>query len=306
MQQQESRLKRVLRKLNIHRFNGFDYFNYTFLIIFSFIALYPFIYVFAGAFNEGMDYMRGGVYFWPRVFSLDNFKMIFNDSRLIIGFRNTIARTIIGVITGTLFTAMVAYAMSRNDLPFRKAINRFNIFTLFFSGGLIPYFMVLKYLNLLNNFWVYIIPYLYSVFNMIILQSYFREVPEEIHESAIIDGAGEPRIFWNLYLPISKPIIATIALWIGVFHWNSFFDSMVFTTDSSLQTLQFFLVTLIKEASFAQGEAAARVPAQVVRSTSITTIRYAAIVVSTIPILAIYPFMQRYLIKGIMVGSVKG
>lgn len=299
-------LSKIKSKLRIQRFNWFDYINYTFLLIFSFVALYPFIYVFVGSLNEGMDYMRGGVYFFPRVFSFDNFTMIFNDNRLFVGFRNTIARTVIGVVTGTFFTAMVAYAMSRKDLPFRKAIIRFNIFTLFFNGGLIPYFMVLKYLNLLNNFWVYIIPYLYSVFNMIILQNYFKDVPEEMHESAIVDGAGEFRIFLKLYLPISKPIVATIALWIGVFHWNSFFDSMVFTTDAELQTLQFFLVKLIKEASFAQGEAAARVPAQVVRTTSITTIRYAAIVVSTIPILAVYPFMQRYLIKGIMVGSVKG
>jgi putative aldouronate transport system permease protein len=141
---------------------------------------------------------------------------------------------------------------------------------------------------------------------MIVLQSYFRDIPEEIHESAVMDGAGEFRIFLQIYLPLSIPIIATVALWIAVFHWNSFFDSMVFTTDANLQTLQYFLVKLIKEASFAQGEAAARVPAQVVRTTSITTLRYAAIVLSTIPILAAYPFMQRYLIKGIMIGSVKG
>lgn len=294
------------KRIGIDKFNWFDYSNYAFLIIFAFLALYPFIYVFAGAFSQGTDYMRGGIYFIPRVFSLDNFTMIFNDSRLFIGFKNTILRTVIGVVAGTLFTALVAYGMSRKDLPFRKAINRFNIFTLFFTGGLIPYFMVLKYLGLLNTFWVYILPNLYSVFNMIILQSYFREIPEEMHESAVIDGAGEFRIFAQLYLPLSKPVIATIALWIGVFHWNSFFDSMVFTTDANLQTLQYFLVKLIKEASFAQGEAASKIPAQVLRTTSVTTVRYAAIVVSTIPILAAYPFMQKYLIKGIMVGSVKG
>lgn len=293
-------------RLKLRRYDWFDYINYILLALFTFITLYPFIFVFVGAFNEGTDYMRGGVYLWPRVFSLDNFTLILNDSRLLIGFQNTIARTVLGTITATFFTSMVAYAMSRNDLPFRNVFHRLNIFTLFFGGGLIPYYLVLRNLDLLNSFWVYIIPTLYSVFNMIVLQSHFRDIPEEIHESAVMDGAGEFRIFLQMYLPLSKPIIATVALWIAVFHWNSFFDSMVFTTDANLQTLQYFLVKLIKEASFAQGEAAARVPAQVVRTTSITTLRYAAIVLSTLPILAVYPFMQRYLIKGIMIGSVKG
>lgn len=298
--------KKTALRLHLNKFNWFDYSNYIFLAIFSFITLYPFIFVLVGAFNEGTDYMKGGVYFWPRVFSLDNFTMILNDHRLLTGFKNTIARTVLGTISAIFFTAMVAYAMSRKDLPFRKAINRFNIFTLFFGGGLIPFFLVLKNLNLLNSFWVYIIPNLYSVFNMIILQNYFRNIPEEIHESAVIDGAQEFRIFFQIYLPLSKPILATVALWIAVFHWNAFFDSMVFTTNADLQTLQHFLVKLIREASFAQGEAAARIPAQVVRTTSIATLRYAAIVLSTLPILVIYPFMQRYLIKGIMGGSIKG
>ncbi len=299
-------LKTSALRMKFNKFDWFDYTNYFFLAVFTFITLYPFIFVFAGAFNQGTDYMKGGVYFWPRVFSLDNFRMILNDSRLLIGFKNTIARTVLGTVSATFFTSMVAYAISRNDLPFRNAISRFNLFTLFFAGGLIPFYLVLKNLNLLNNFMVYIIPTLYSVFNMIVLQSYFRDIPEEIHESAIIDGAGEFRIFLQIYIPLSKPIIATVALWIAVFHWNSFFDSMVFTTNPNLQTLQYFLVKLIKEASFAQGEAAAHMPSQVVRTTSITTLRFAAIVLSTIPILAVYPFMQRYLIKGIMIGSVKG
>lgn len=284
----------------------FDYFNYIFLILFSCITIYPFIYILAGSFNQGNDYMRGGVYLFPRIFSLDNYSMIFYDKRLIYGFQNTIARTAIGTVAGVIFTALVSYGMSRGDLPFKKQIYWFNLFTLFFSGGLIPYFLLLKSLGLINTFWVYIFPCLYSVFNMIIFSSFFREIPEEIHESAIVDGAGEFTIFWKLYLPLSKPVVATIALWLGVFHWNSFFDSMIFTTKPELQTLQLFLVKLIKEASLAQGEAATKVPAQVMSKVSITTIRYAAIVVSSVPIVLVYPFMQKYLIKGAMLGSVKG
>jgi putative aldouronate transport system permease protein len=204
-------LTQITRKLKLHRFNWFDYINYAFLALFSFIALYPFIFVFVGAFNEGTDYMRGGVYFWPRIFSLDNFTLIMNDNRLFVGFRNTIARTILGTISATFFTAMVAYAMSRKDLPFRNVINRINIFTLFFGGGLIPYYLVLRNLNLLNNFLVYIIPTLYSVFNMIVLQSYFRDIPEEferLYQEALTElnalGLPEVKEFNDKYFQAAK------------------------------------------------------------------------------------------------------
>lgn len=288
------------------RLNWFDYLNYTLLILLAAVTIFPFIYVIAGSFNLGSDYMRGGVYFFPRAFSLDNYTMIFNDKRLFIGFQNTVARTAIGTVTGVLFTAIVSYGMSRKDLPAKKLIYWFNIFTMFFGGGLIPYFLLLKQLTLMNTFWVYIIPALYSVFNMIVFSNFFREIPEELHESAVVDGAGEFTILFKLYLPLSKPVLATIALWVGVGHWNSFFDSMVFTTDPNLATLQLFLVKLIKEASVAQGEAATKIPSQVLKTVSIVTIRYAAIVISSIPIFAVYPFMQKYLVKGVMLGSVKG
>jgi putative aldouronate transport system permease protein len=293
-------------KRRLVRMNWFDYLNYTVLILLAAITIFPFIYVIAGSFNLGSDYMRGGVYFFPRIFSPDNYTMIFNDKRLFVGFQNTVGRTVIGTVTGVLFTAIVSYGMSRKDLPAKKLIYWFNIFTMFFGGGLIPYFLLLKQLTLMNTFWVYIIPALYSVFNMIVFSNFFREIPEELHESAVVDGAGEFTILFKLYLPLSKPVLATIALWVGVGHWNSFFDSMVFTTDPKLATLQLFLVKLIKEASVAQGEAATKIPSQVLKTVSIVTIRYAAIVISSIPIFAVYPFMQKYLVKGVMLGSVKG
>ncbi len=292
--------------MKINKYNAFDVFNVILMLFILLCTLFPFVYVVAGAFSEGQDYMRGGVYFWPRKFSLDNFTMVFNDSRLYIGFANTIARTVLGTFLGTLFTAIVSYGMSRRDLPFRNVFYWYNLIPMFFGGGLIPYFLVLNYLELVNTFWVYIIPALYSVFNMIIFMNFFKDIPEEIHEAGEIEGAGEWRIFFKLYLPMSVPVIATVALWIGVGHWNSFFDSMAFTTDAELQTLQLFLVRVIKESAVAQGEAATRVPSQVVKTTTITTIRYAAIVVSTIPILCVYPFIQKHLTKGIILGSLKG
>ena len=228
------------------------------------------------------------------------------DSRLWIGFRVTIARTVICTITHVLFTAMVAYAMSRNDLPFRTAIYWFNMFTMFFGGGLIPFYILLKQLKLINTFWVYVIPGLYSVYNMIICANYFRSIPDEIHESALIDGASEFKIFYKLYLPLSTPVLATIALWVGVGHWNAFFDSMVYTTKRELQTLQLYLYKMIKTSEFVSTADMGGLPSAVQSNITATTVRYATIVISTVPILCIYPFLQRFLTKGIMLGSLKG
>jgi putative aldouronate transport system permease protein len=295
------RIQKELRGWNI-----FDYLNIIFMLLILVLCLYPFVFVIAGAFNEGNDYMRGGVYLFPRKWSLDNFTMVFNDKRLLIGFKNTVGRTTIGTITGTLFTSFVAYGMSRKDLPCRNLFYWFSIFTMFFGGGLVPFYLILKSLNLINSFWVYILPQLYSVFNMIIFVNFYKEIPEEIHEAGLIDGAKELQIYQKLYLPLSIPVITTVAMWVGVGHWNSFFDSMVFTSDANLQTLQLFLVKLIKEAAMAQGEAATKVPSQVLRTVSITTIRYAAIVISTLPVILVYPFIQKHLAKGVIVGSIKG
>lgn len=294
------------KKRGYNSLSVFDYVNYAFMFILMILTLYPFIYVLVGSFNEGMDYIRGGVYFFPRVFSTANYQMVLEDERLWTGFKVTILRTVIGTVTSVLFTAMVGYAMSRRDLRHRNLYYWINIFTMFFGGGLVPYFLLLKSIGLINNFLVYIIPGLYSVFNMIVFQNFFREIPEEMHESAVIDGASEFKIFLKLFMPLSTPVIATVGLWVAVGHWNSFFDSMIFTSDKNLQTLQFYLMKVIREASLTQGGAAEHLPPQVVKTISVATIRHAAIVISTVPILCVYPFIQGYLTKGIMMGSLKG
>ena len=297
-------LQKGRSRLNLN--NGWDYLMIGVLVLFALICVYPFWYVVIGSFSDGADYMRGGVYLWPREWSLQNYQVTLVDSRLWIGFRVTIARTFICTITHVLFTAMVAYAMSRNDLPCRKFIYWFNMFTMFFGGGLIPFYILLKQLKLINTFWVYVIPGLYSVYNMIICSNYFRSIPEEIHESATMDGASEFKVFYKLYLPLSTPVLATIALWVGVGHWNAFFDSMVYTTSRELQTLQLYLYKMIKTAEFVSSADMGGLPSEVQSNVTATTVRYATIVISTIPILCIYPFLQRFLTKGIMLGSLKG
>ncbi len=298
----------VARKQScLHRKNGWDYLMIVAMAVFMIICVYPFWYVIVGSFNDGPNYMRGGVYLWPRQWSLQNYMVTLVDSRLWIGFRVTILRTVICTVTHVFFTAMVAYAMSRRDLPFRKAIYWYNMFTMFFGGGLIPFYILLKQLGLINTFWVYVIPGLYSVYNMIICSNYFHHsIPEEIHESAIMDGASEFRIFARLYLPLSTPVLATIALWVGVGHWNAFYDSMVYTTDRNLQTLQLYLYKMIKTSEFVSSADMGGLPGTVQQNITSTTVRYATIVVSTVPVMCVYPFLQRFLTKGIMIGSLKG
>ncbi|WP_158299441.1 carbohydrate ABC transporter permease [Paenibacillus antri] len=278
--------------------------NYTFLTLFCLLTVYPLFFVLIGSLNDGNDYMRGGVYFFPRDFSLANYNVVLQDERLYTGFKVSIGRTVLGTLTSVFFTAMVSYAMSRNNLIGRTPYYWVHLFTLFFGGGLIPYFLVLKSLALINTFWVYIIPGLFSVFNMIILNAFFREIPEEIHESATVDGAGEFRIFLLLFIPLSAPVLATVALWNAVHHWNSFFDAMIFTTKPHLMPLQLFLMKMIREADVISNSQF--VPPQVQRQISVQTIRMAAIVVSTVPILLVYPFLQRFFVTGFMVGSLKG
>ncbi|MEF2246268.1 carbohydrate ABC transporter permease [Paenibacillus sp. IITD108] len=286
------------------RLDWFNIVNYTLLAIFCLITIYPIYFVLVGSFNEGNDYMRGGIYLFPREFSLSNYSVVLQDERLFTGMKISVLRTVIGTVTSILFTAMVSYAMSRKNLIGRGPYYWLHLFTLFFNGGLIPYFLVLKNIYLINSFWVYIIPSLFSVFNMIIFNSFFREIPEELHESATVDGAGEFRIFWSMFIPLSVPVLATVALWNAVYHWNSFFDAMIFTTNKDLMPLQLFLMKMIREADVISNSQ--YIPPQVKKSISVQTIRMAAIMISTVPILCVYPFLQRYFVTGFMVGSLKG
>lgn len=197
--------------------------------------------------------MRGGVYLWPRVWTLDNFKAVFRDKSILNSFAVTIAKCAVGTVTSVLFTCLVSYGLCRPNLKFKKVYIPFIMFTMFFGGGLIPYFLLIRGLHLYNTFWVYIIPSLFNVWNMIIIQSFMRELPEALNESAKMDGAGEYRIFLQIILPLSKPVIAAISLFTIVGHWNSYFDSMMYTADASLQTIQLYLKKVITDPSVAAG-----------------------------------------------------
>lgn len=286
----------------------FDSINALIMIVVVLITLGPFWYCLVGSLSDGYDFLRGGVFFWPREFTTMNYRAVFADNAIFQAYKITIARTVLGTAASVLFTALVAYGLSKKEIMGRKLYNALMLFTMFFGGGLIPYYLTLKSINLIDSFWVYILPCLFSVWNMIIFQSSFREIPQSLFESAKMDGAGEYRIFIQLVLPLSKPILAAIALFVGVGHWNSYYDSLVYTNSNSLQTIQVFLMKVITSASEATGlgkRAAAAVPEGVKKVTP-ETIKLATMMATTIPVIFIYPFLQKYFVKGVMIGSIKG
>lgn len=287
-----------------HKKGVFDYVNVILMAIFALMSVYPLIYVLAGSFNEGADYINGGIYLFPRVFSLENYRVVLGDVRLWKAYGITIARTVLGTITGVIFTAIVAFAMSRRNLMGKSHIYRFFVFTMFFGGGLIPYFWVINLLGLFDTFWVYIIPALFSVYNMLVFVNFFKTIPEEIHESAVMDGANEFVIFFRIILPLSGPVISTIALWIAVGHWNSFFDTMIYTADNNLWTLQYYLMKVVNESSMPAAGIA--LPQELLDKIAPETVSLAAIIVSVIPIFALYPLILKTLTKGVVIGSLKG
>mgnify|MGYP001039571425 FL=1 len=292
----------------LNRSTAFDWINYTVMVLLAFIMIYPLWYCVAGSLNEGMDYLRGGVFLWPRKWTLANYKAVFLDSAILNAFWVTIWKCLVGTVTSVLCTAMVAYAITRPKLRLKKLYIPFIMLTMFFSGGLIPYFILIVDLGLYDSFWVYIIPTMFSAYNMIIIQSFMRELPSELIESAKLDGASEYRIFFQMILPLSKPVLATIALFTVVTHWNSYFDSMMYTSSQELQTIQLFLKKVITDPSVSRGLGSAATIAIPDQAATLTpqVVKLATMVVTALPVVCIYPFLQRYFVKGVTVGAVKG
>jgi len=237
---------------------------------------------------------------------------VFSNEDLLGGFAVTIARTLIGTVTGLFFTGLFAYSLAHKDLMYKRVYIALMIFSMYFSGGLIPFFILIKNLGLFNSFWVYIIPNLLSSFNTMIMMSFFRDIPASLEESAKIDGANDLVIFFRIIFPISLPVFATIALFIGVGHWNNWFDAAYYVTDKKLKTVAFMLMELINQANLTAVQAGAST-ASVERSATYAaqtftaeTIRMSTMVVVTVPIICAYPFLQKYFVKGIMIGSIKG
>ncbi|MNH79053.1 Lactose transport system permease protein LacG [compost metagenome] len=282
----------------------FDVVNTIGMLLICFITLYPIWYVLVNSLNNGTDAMRGGIYWWPRVFSIQNFQAVFASSGIMLAMGITVAKTLIGTAAHVFFTAMVAYAFSRKGLIGGRFYILLGTFTMFFSGGLIPAFLLIRDLDLLDNFLVYIIPALFSFFDLIIFMTFFREIPEGLEEAARIDGANDWSIFLRVVLPVSMPVIATIALFHGVYQWNDYFTGMIYVTNTDLQPIQTYLYRVVAQSSSNQMMAA--VQGGLTKTVTSQSIKLATMVVTTLPIVFVYPFLQKYFVKGMMIGSIKG
>ncbi|OFK52148.1 ABC transporter permease [Globicatella sp. HMSC072A10] len=279
----------------------FDIINVIVLSIFTLTIVVPLWNILVSSFASSQALARGNYVFFPQEWSINNYISVFNDKTIWNAFAISVLKTVIGVITHVFFCAMMAYAMSKNDLKGRKFYSAMGITTMFFSGGMIPTYLLFRQLGLLNSFWVYIIPALLSYYDVIILMNFFRNVPDSLEESAKIDGAGYWRIFLSIMLPLSKPALATIALFNGVNQWNDFMTAKIFITDRALYPLQMKLYEIIVQS---QTDTIQNIGTAVAQGTT-RGIQLATIVVTTVPILIIYPLLQKYFISGMMVGAIK-
>jgi putative aldouronate transport system permease protein len=279
----------------------FNIVNVIFMIFFLAIIALPLWNIIALSFNDATDAARGGIYFWPRKFSLESYYTVFEDPAIYKAFIISVTKTVIGVFFHTALTAMVAYGMSRRHLVGRKLYMNMGILTMFVSGGMIPTFLLFKQLGLLNNFWVYIIPVLFSFYDMVILMNFFRSIPFSLEESAMMDGANPFIIFVKIILPLSLPVLATIALFHGVFQWNDYMTANIYVDDRSLYPLQMLLFRIVSE----NLSPAVATGTNVVRNTTSQSLQLATMVVTTVPVVVIYPFLQKYFIQGMTLGSVK-
>ncbi|MCM3699340.1 carbohydrate ABC transporter permease [Paenibacillus macerans] len=282
----------------------FDLLNNFGMLLICFVTLYPVWYVLVNSLNEGMDGMRGGIYWWPRVFSFENYGAVFQSSGIMLAMGITVAKTLVGTLLHVLFTAMVAYAFSRKDLIGGKLYILLGTVTMFFGGGLIPTYLLMRDLHLLDNFLIYIIPALFSFFDLIIFMTFFREIPDGLEEAAKIDGANDWAIFLRVVLPVSLPVVATIALFHGVYQWNDYFTGVIYLNNMDLQPIQTYLYRVVAQSS--SNQMAAQVPGGISKTVTSQSIKLATMVVTTLPIVFVYPFLQRYFVKGMMIGSIKG
>lgn len=283
---------------------AFSVFNYVFFTLLCLIMLYPFWHVVMMSFSSVEATAKGGVFLWPKGFNLDTYEKVFKDPSIWSGYFTTIVATVAGTFFGTLFTATTAYALSKKYLPFGKLMNLLVLFTMLFSGGMIPGYLLMKNLSLIDNRLALILPGLISAYNVIIMRSNFLAIPESLEESAKLDGANDVTIFWKIILPLSKASIATIALFTAVGYWNDYFSSVLYINSKEKWALQAVLRYMLTNTNQAMQSAGVTVTA--VTNVTAATIKAASVVVATVPILCVYPFVQKYFVKGVMIGGVKG
>ncbi|BBI30861.1 carbohydrate ABC transporter permease [Cohnella abietis] len=283
---------------------------YVTIILLCLSIILPLLNIFALSFNSGKDAERGGIYFWPRIWSIENYKEVFTSSNIVNAFGISMFRTIVGTVASVFLTAMAAYALKSRTMPGVRIITMLLFFTMLFSGGIIPYYMLLKDLHLTNTIWVYIVPGLYSAWNIIIMRTFFQEISPSLEESARIDGYNDFSIFMRIIMPLSRPVVAVIALFNAVEHWNDWFTGAFYVRESRLRPLSTLLQEMLTRADALRNtleQTAGTKQYEMLDKIQVTgnSLKMATIIIVVAPIILIYPFIQKYFAKGVMIGSVK-
>lgn len=275
------------------------------LAVFGMIVAYPLIYVFSSSFSSPSAVVAGRVWLWPVDFSLEGYKAIFKTPKVLIGYRNSLFYMVVGTCINLVMTMLAAYPLSRSDLPGQGPLMLVFTFTMIFSGGMIPTYLVIRKLHMLNSVWSMLIPGAINVYNMIITRTFMQSIPKELLEAAQIDGCSDFQYFVQMVLPLSKSVIAVITLYYAIAHWNAYFDAFMYLSDEKLYPLQIFLRDILINNKVDAGLIIVDEAAAAKEGLS-DLLKYSLIVVATIPVMIIYPFVQKHFVKGVMIGAVKG
>lgn len=282
------------------RFSTADLLIRATLVLIAAVAVFPFVYVFAISFSTYEDVLRGGIVLWPSRWSAEAYAYVVSSANVTRAFGNSLFVTVVGTAVNMAFTTTMAYALSRREMPGRRLILAMVLFTMLFSPGIIPRYLIVKELGLLNSLWSLILPVAINAFNLVVMRNFFMSLPEELFDSARIDGANELQVLWRIVLPLSGPILAAISLFYAVYHWNQFFNAILYLQDPQLWPLQVMLRQVVLAGQAVREDTFLQQPPPPM------TIQMATLVVATIPILLVYPFLQKYFTKGVLTGAIKG
>jgi putative aldouronate transport system permease protein len=281
----------------------FNFGNLLVLGVIGLLCLYPFIYTLSISLSTATEASRQGFHLFPRDISLASYKMVLTNPDIVRGYVNTLVRTVLGTALTVVACCVAAYPLARKEMPHRALMTFLIVFTMLFSGGMVPGYLLIKKLGLVNTVWALVLPGMLGAFNIVIIKNFFQSLPESLAESARMDGASEWTVLFRIYMPLSKPVLATVALWSAVGHWNAWFDALLYITDDRKQVLQTFLQRIVIESSTQLMELGVT-DTSVVQFTT-ETIKAATIIVTILPIICVYPFVQKYFVKGILLGGVK-
>ena len=285
----------------------FDIVNYTGMILFLIIVAYPLYFILIGSFSDPLYIYNGEVILWPKGFTLLGYERIFSNNKILIGYKNTILYTVVGTCINVALTLTSGYALSRKDLKLRCFVMGMFAFTLLFNGGLIPTYLVVKKLGILYTFWAMVIPNALSIFNVMIARTYFESnIPTDMFEAASIDGCGNLRFFFTIVLPLSETLIAVLVLFYAVSHWKAFFNALIYLNDEEMYPLQLILRNILIVNQATDSSMLSDVEEIIERQKAAELVRYGIIIVSSLPVLILYPFIQKHFVKGVMIGSLKG